>query len=97
MGLSFTVAFIGASGVAAIRAVSLRGATGALRSSIGAATGPGPNGTGGRPEVDGGDNGAGGLMAEGGGNKGAGDFRAEGGGGKGAGGFRTEGRGGDGG
>ncbi len=46
--LNLTVAFIGVSGVTAMRAVSLRGATGALRFSIGAATGPGPSGAGSR-------------------------------------------------
>src|SRR5947207_12114594 len=59
MLLNLTVAFIGVSGVAAMRAVSLRGATGALRFSIGAATGPGPSGAGDRTEVGGGGNGAG--------------------------------------
>ena len=81
--LNLTVAFIGVSGVAAMRAVSLRGATGALRFSIGAATDPGPNGAGGRAEVGGGGNGAGGFRAEGGAGNGAGGFRAEGGGGNG--------------
>lgn len=68
--LNLTVAFIGVSGVAAMRAVSLRGATGALRFSMGAATGPGPNGEGDRTEVCGGGNGPCGFRLEGGGGNG---------------------------
>jgi len=87
-GVNLTVAFIGVSGVAAMRAVSLRGATGAFRFSIGGVSAPGVSGEGGRVGGSGFAGGTDGFNAEG---DGAAGFGAEGGGGSGVGGLRVEG------